>query len=57
MGLVEGKPLIIQEKNDPHRHHVKFVSFNCAAAICFSMDLSQKLIRSSEIHREQPYRV
>ena len=28
-----------------------------AAAILFSMDSSQKLIRSSEIAREQPYQI
>ena len=28
-----------------------------AAAILFLMDLSQKLIRSSEIPREQPYQI
>ena len=40
----------------PHYHHVNFLKI-AAAAILFLMDSSQKLIRSSEIHRKQPYQI
>ena len=41
-------------KNDPR--HVNFYLI-AVAAIMFLMDSSQKLIRSSEIPREQPYQI
>ena len=43
-------------KNDPNYHHVNFFLM-AVAAILFLMHSSQKLFRSSEIPREQPYQM
>ena len=56
MSVKHKKNQEIMRKKDPHYHHVNFFLM-AAAAILLLMDSSQKVIRSSEIPREQPYQI
>ena len=47
----------ISRNNDEKKLPPRHLFLMAASAILFLMDSSQKLIRASELHREQPYQI